>query len=198
MGEMRKHVILAVALIAVGGGLLVKRSLVAPGQQRSSSNSESARHESTLVTQGESTAQNPVTEPVAPLSASANRPASEGTPFPPGLQAIVSAEFPAYRIPEGRDIVGGWTVDQKMGVSSFLCRGDFNGDGLEDVAAVLISEQGWRFAIFEQDNERAYRLTFVARPKNKEELGKDREKELLSNPQQISLRKVPKGENWAP
>jgi len=118
--------------------------------------------------------------------------------LPPGLQAAISANFPAYRIPEAKDITGYWTLDKKLGVASFVCRGDFNGDGLEDAAIILIDEHDWRFVIFEKDSEGKYRPGFVARAKTKEEEGKYGENEILTSPQQLLLRTVHKGDTWAP
>ena len=92
----------------------------------------------------------------------------------------------------------GWIVDKKLGPSPFFCLGDINGDGIEDAAIILIGEQTWRLVIFEQDKQGAYRPTFVARPKTKQELGKYWENEILLTPQQMLLRKVRKGETWAP
>lgn len=118
--------------------------------------------------------------------------------LPEALRASVNASFPGYRIPHGKDIADGWAIDKSPGVFSFLCRGDFNGDGSEDAAIILISEQSWRFVIFEKDLQGEYRPAFVARPKNKEEIGKYEEKQILSQPQQLLLRTVKKGETWAP
>jgi len=118
--------------------------------------------------------------------------------LPEALRASVNASFPGYRIPHGKDIADGWTIDKPPGVFSFLCRGDFNGDGTEDTAIILISEESWRFVVFEKDVQGEFRPAFVARPKNKEEIGKYGEKQILSEPQQLLLRTVKKGETWAP
>lgn len=117
---------------------------------------------------------------------------------PARLRESIEANFPSYRVPEQKDITAGWIVDRKLGVSSFLCLGDFNGDGIEDAAIILISEQAWRLVIFEQDKSGKYRPVFIARPKTKQELGKYWENEILVAPQQILLRKVQRGETWAP
>jgi len=117
---------------------------------------------------------------------------------PTRLKESVKANFPSYRVPEEKDITAGWVVDRKQGISSFLCLGDFNGDGIEDAAIILIDEQTWRLVVFEQDKAGKYRPAFVARPKTKQELGKYWENEILLTPQQILLRKVHKGETWAP
>lgn len=125
-----------------------------------------------------------------------NRP-SDGTLIPAGLKEAVRADFPSYRLPEESDLTGGWVV-RKPGNSSFLCFGDFNGDGIGDAAVILIGEQAWRFVVFEQDKSGEYRPAFIARPKTKEELGRYWAEEILLIPQQILLRKVGKGETWAP
>ncbi len=131
--------------------------------------------------------------------ADASTPTASGElPVPSGLQTGIKTNFPSYRVPEAKDMKAGWTVNKKLGFSPFLCLGDFNGDGIEDAAIILIGEQTWRLVIFEQDKQGEYRPTFVARPKTKPELGKYWENEILLTPQQMLLRKVRKGETWAP
>jgi hypothetical protein len=132
------------------------------------------------------------------IDASASRPDVEGLLVPPRLEASIKATFPSYRIPEDKDITGGWAVDKKLGTSSFFCLGDFNGDGSEDAAIILIGEQTWRLVVFERGRSGEYRPAFIARPKTKQELGKYWTTEILLTPQQMLLRKVRKGETWAP
>lgn len=131
-----------------------------------------------------------------PITFPQNRP-SEKTLIPSGLKEAIKADFPSYRFPEERDLTGEWAV-RKSGSYSFLCFGDFNGDGVEDAALVLISEQAWRLVVLEQRSPGEYRPAFVARPKTKEELGRYWADEILLTPQQMLLHKVGKGETWAP
>src|SRR5208283_686159 len=123
--------------------------------------------------------------------------ANDRTLVPTRLKESIRANFPSYRLPEEKDITAGWGVDRKPG-TSFLCFGDFNGDGIEDAAIILIGEQAWTLVVFEQTKSGEYRPAFIARPKTKQELGKYWENEILWTPQQILLRKVRKGETWAP
>ncbi len=133
---------------------------------------------------------------------SQSRPTDGGTDselrLPSSLQASIRANFSSYRVPENKDLKAAWVRDRKLGSSPFLCLGDFNGDGIEDTALILIGERTWRLVIFEQDKQGEYRPTFIARPKSKQELGKYWENEILLNPQQMLVRKVPRGATWAP
>ena len=117
---------------------------------------------------------------------------------PTALEESIKANFPSYRVPEEKDFTAGWLDNGKPGTSSFLCLGDFNGDGIEDAAIILIGEQAWRLVVFEQDRSGKYQPAFVGRPKTKQELGKYWENEILLTPQQVRLRTVRKGETWAP
>lgn len=119
--------------------------------------------------------------------------------LPQALQPSIRADFPSYRIPEEKDLTNAWaTSPQGSAAPPFFCRGDFNGDGFEDVAIVLIGESGWRFVIFEQTKEGQYRPAFVARQKSKQELGRYAEDEFLLTPQQLLLQTVKKGQTWSP
>jgi len=131
----------------------------------------------------------------SPCAFPQNRP-SERAAIPSGLKQAVKADFPSYRLPEERDVTEAWVVRKPN--SSFLCFSDFNGDGIEDAAVILIGEHEWRFVVFEQDKSGEYRPAFIARPKTKEELGRYWTNEILLAPQQMLLRKVGKGETWAP
>ncbi len=124
--------------------------------------------------------------------------ASDRALVPTGLEESIKASFPSYRVPEEKDITGGWVVGRKPGSSAFICLGDFNGDGIEDAAIILIGEQAWMLVVFEQDRLGKYRPAFVGRPKTKQELGLYWENEILLMPQQVLLRTVRKGETWAP
>ena len=191
-------------------GLLLKRSIVTPRYRHESSASERAAVRSNVVTQDASTTQRK--SPAGPAASasvltalsqdqrpdgSANRRIGQEA-LPEAMQASVVANFPGYRVPEGKDITGGWAIDKQPGAFSFLCRGDFNGDGVEDAAVILIGQQSWRLVIFENNSLGQYRPAFVARPKNKAELGKYWENQILSAPQQLIIRTVKKGETWAP
>ena len=202
---MRKQIILWIVVVAVALAILVKRSVIAPRQRHESS--ELARVEANTASNSSTAAKDSRAGPATatpsalsrdqPSDESANRSVNQAMPLPDGLQASITASFPGYRVPDGKDITSGWTVDKQPGGPSFLCHGDFNGDGMEDVAIILIGEE-WRLVIFQGNNQGQYRPAFVARPKNKEELGKYWKNQILSVPQQLLLRTVKKGETWAP
>jgi len=202
---MKRRGILGIVVVAIILGILLKRSVVTLRYRHEPSPSELATLKTNSPAQRNSPAGSAAMPSAStalaqeqPLGGSASRPASQEPFLPEGLQASVTANFPGYRVPEGKDIWGGWTVDQQPGAFSFLCRGDFNGDGTVNAAVILIGDQDWRFVILEKDTQGRYQPAFVARPKNKEELGKYWEQQILIAPQQLLLRTVKKGEIWAP
>jgi hypothetical protein len=205
---MKRRVGLGIVVGAVMLGILLKRSS-APRHRYGSSASETAGMKADAANRSTSAATRNFPAELAvsatALTLSQNQEpgvsASHSTshePLPDGLSASIRSNFEGYRVPEGKDITSGWTVDKGPGAFSFLCLGDFNGDGAEDAAIILIGEEGWKFVIFEKDGPGQYRPAFVARPKNKEELGKGWEEEILAAPQHLLLRTVKKGETWAP
>lgn len=203
---MKRQIILGIVVLAVILALLVKRfgpryrhessssglagvteaaTRNSPAAQRDSSTSATAAPNTIVVSRDE--------QPQETSNGSVTLESLLG-----GLRATINADFPRYRVPKGKDMTGAWSTGKQPGAPSFLCRGDFNGDGTEDVAVILIGEPGWRLVIFDRDHQGQYRPAFVARPKNKEELGKYSEQRTLSEPQQVLLRTVKKGETWAP
>lgn len=117
---------------------------------------------------------------------------------PPGLSDSIQSSFPGSRLPNEHELTGAWAVAKQSGSVPFICWGDFNGDGLQDAAMLLLSAQGWKFVIFEQHKDAQYMPVFVARGKQREELGKNWEEVMITAPQKVILQTVNKGETWAP
>jgi hypothetical protein len=196
--EVKRQFIIGIVVAAVILGILLKRSVRSPLYHHKSSDPAPVETNSGPNSSAAASVPQPDGVPSAgSLDVSVGR-TVPGMPLPTGLQASIDANFPGYRIPGRKDIIGGWAIEKKPTDLSFLCRGDFNGDGIEDVAIILVGEQNWRLVIFEKDGQERHQVVFVARPKSKAELGKNWEQQMLSDPQQLLLRTVRKGETWAP
>lgn len=77
--------------------------------------------------------------------------------LPDTLQAFIRKEFPDFRVPDAGDISGGWAETVTKGVLPYVCMGDFNKDGNEDVALLLIGEHRWRTFAFHQMKDGTWR-----------------------------------------
>src|SRR5262249_36776613 len=64
--------------------------------------------------------------------------------LPPQLLTAITANFPTYHVPAGTDLRGQWARAVKTGTPPFICEGDFNGDGLTDVAVILVGNKEWK------------------------------------------------------
>jgi hypothetical protein len=195
--KVKRQFIIGIVVAAVILAILLKRSVMSPRHHHKSSDPAPMEASSGPNSSAASVPKPDGVPYAGSLDVSASR-TVPGMPLPTGLQASIDANFPGYRIPAAKDIIGGWANEKKPTDLSFLCRGDFNGDGIEDVAIILVGEQSWRLVIFEKDGQERHQVVFVARPKSKAELGKNWEQQMLSDPQQLLLRTVRKGETWAP
>src|SRR5690348_4751217 len=64
----------------------------------------------------------------------------DGTPvveLPGKLTQFISVKFPDLRLPGKADMKGGWATFHGKREIPYACWGDFNGDGLTDVALIL-------------------------------------------------------------
>jgi hypothetical protein len=118
--------------------------------------------------------------------------------LPPRLLTAVAENFPQYHVPAGIDLTGLWAKAVQEGSLPFLCHGDFNGDGLDDYAIVLIAQNNWRFVIFEQRPGGEFLPGYIARPHLPAELPKAGENTSIEAPQELILEKLAKGQVWAP
>jgi len=62
--------------------------------------------------------------------------------LPEGLETFLGNYFPDCRLPGPKDLTGNWA--QFKNEVPYAAWGDFNGDGLTDVALVLFCEDRWR------------------------------------------------------
>lgn len=202
-----RRVIVGIAVVAVILGILARRAVTT--HHRPESPSAPATAETNIGTRNPSGAQSDFPAGLALATSAgplqdqrppefANRSTIQERALAEGLEASIKSNFPGYRAPQAKDMTSNWAVEKQASASPFMCRGDFAGDGADDTAIILIGEEGWRLVVFQKDGRGKYRPAFVARPKNKEELGKYWEKEILAAPQQLVLRTVKKGNTWAP
>ena len=77
----------------------------------------------------------------------------DGSPvlvLPDSLIAFIAESYPGFRVPTKEDRTGEWATYSKADAVPYACWGDFNGDGLTDVALMLIGNDGWRLVAFNQ------------------------------------------------
>ena len=72
--------------------------------------------------------------------------------LPDLLVAQAKKSFPNFRIPKEEDITGIWANVRLSGEFPFVTWGDFNGDGLEDVALILIrsDDKAYKIVLFQK------------------------------------------------
>ena len=83
----------------------------------------------------------------------------ENTPvlaLPESLTQYIKAKYPDLRVPGVEDMTSYWAMYLNKNTVPYACWGDFNGDGLTDVALILIGKQRWRFLAFHQSDEHGY------------------------------------------
>jgi hypothetical protein len=111
--------------------------------------------------------------------------------LPQILEEKIAVDFPKYRIPKSSDITGIWKYKVKKDPTSlpFVAIGDFNGDGLNDLAILLISSTGINNVIYHR-NGADYLLA------RKEEILFSESNGLLGA-QQIILSTLKKGDTYS-
>ena len=88
-----------------------------------------------------------------------------GNEIPSSIKVLIEKEFASYRIPKQKDIQGVWKdrIDQKR--STYYTSGDFDGNGLEDLAMILLGQKDWKLVAFHQISKGQYKAypfgTFV-------------------------------------
>lgn len=116
----------------------------------------------------------------------------EGHPrlaMPQELQRAIAAACPGMRPPLDSEIIGRWARNISATSLPYAAWGDYDGNGLTDVAIVLLNETEWRFVIFNQVSAGTYNATY-------KRVGKrDRPRTSQWAPEGITLRTIPKGEN---
>jgi hypothetical protein len=139
-----------------------------------------------------------VREQQAAATSTTNPSSNDKPALPPRLLEGIQSNFPGYHLPNEQELTGAWAAAKQAGSNPFLCWGDFNGDGLQDAGTLILSAQGWKFVIFEQRKDGRYEPVYVARAKQREELGKNWEEVMITAPQEVILQTVSKGATWAP
>jgi hypothetical protein len=121
--------------------------------------------------------------------------ASENAAVPAALVESVNANFSGYRIPAAADIKDAW-AGKEAGASPFLAQGDFDGDGRNDAAVIIIGDSDWKLVIFEQDEQQHYAPAAVFRAKTVEEAPLYARYNVIAAPQHLILKSMRKGETW--
>jgi hypothetical protein len=107
---------------------------------------------------------------------------------PERLSEAIKKNFPQFHLPMRSDLTGGWAGGETSGRFPFITWGDFNGDGLTDIAVVLLNDKEWKFAIFHRQPDDSYGLGHSAGG-----LFGSGENASVTSPQDISLLRVKKG-----
>ncbi len=68
--------------------------------------------------------------------------------LPDSLIALIDTTFPSFRVPDNTDLTGSWATWIELETVPYAVVGDFNGDGLTDVALILVNDTAFRQAIF--------------------------------------------------
>ena len=76
--------------------------------------------------------------------------------LPESLTQYIKAKYPNLRVPNVEDMTADWATYLKKDTVPYACWGDFNGDGMTDVALILIGKQRWRLLAFNQTDEHTY------------------------------------------
>jgi len=77
--------------------------------------------------------------------------------LPESLTSYIKTQYPSFRVPNAEDMTGGWaTYLDRTDAVPYATWGDFNGDGLTDVALILIGQDRWKNVAFHQTAEHIY------------------------------------------
>lgn len=76
--------------------------------------------------------------------------------LPPTLNQLIKKRFPDLRVPGKEDMTEGWSAYRGKELVPYACWGDFNGDGLTDVALILIGKGYWRLLAFHLEKDESY------------------------------------------
>lgn len=84
----------------------------------------------------------------------------EGKPvlvLPESLTSYIKTQYPSFRVPTAEDMTGAWAPYlDRMDAVPYATWGDFNGDGLTDVALILIGQGRWKNVAFHQTARHTY------------------------------------------
>jgi len=77
--------------------------------------------------------------------------------LPPALEKVLQERLPEWHLPARSDFIGRWEGFLKTEEIPFVSWGDFNGDGGEDLALILIGARLWKVVVFIKAGD-SYRL----------------------------------------
>lgn len=75
----------------------------------------------------------------------------------PALEKVLRERLSEWRLPARSDFIGQWKEFLKTEQIPFVSWGDFNGDGCEDLALILIGARLWKVVVFIKAGD-SYRL----------------------------------------
>ncbi len=77
--------------------------------------------------------------------------------LPESLTSYIKTQYPSFRVPNAEDMTGAWAPYlDRMDAVPYATWGDFNGDGLTDVALILIGQGRWKNVAFHQTARHTY------------------------------------------
>lgn len=79
------------------------------------------------------------------------------------IELDIKSEYPEVRIPTAEDMIGDWTTYKRKNSVPYATWGDFNGDGLKDIAIILIGNMHWLVVAFHQTDNGSYEPFLVER-----------------------------------
>ncbi len=79
--------------------------------------------------------------------------------LPDELMAEIKRELPMFSLPKESDAQRDDYYENQT--FSFVCRGDFDGSGTTDIAAVLVNDSDWRIAVFHRAKNGSFNLEHV-------------------------------------
>jgi hypothetical protein len=77
--------------------------------------------------------------------------------LPPALEKVLRERLSEWRVPARSDFIGRWEGFLKAEQIPFVSWGDFDGDGCEDLALILIGARLWKVGVFIKVRD-SYRL----------------------------------------
>jgi hypothetical protein len=98
--------------------------------------------------------------------------------LPEAVRSLVARDFPGLRIPDDADMTYEWITSEGSG--PFMLRADFDGNGFEDTALVLLGGSEWKIVLFNQKSEGIFETGYA-------EAGRHGPGESVVCPQQITL-----------
>ncbi len=116
----------------------------------------------------------------------------EAVSLPPPLVQKIMTIYPGFRVPGQPDLAGAWSKEAKPGSLPFITWGDYTGDGLTDVAVILLGDSAWKLVVFHQAQSGNYDPVVLA-----DGAGKRDPASAADPPKNMVLATLRKGERYA-